>query len=79
MICNLIFIGHFELGYVTDREVKRRESKLRDALKMDGEFQVKDGATVEVAQVRFSINKSNEEKKNRKVSKIKYWFIGVFC
>lgn len=37
-------------GYVTDREVKRRESKLRDALQMDGEFQVKDGATVEVAQ-----------------------------
>lgn len=32
---------------------------------MDGEFQVKDGAAVEVAQVRFSVNKLNEKKKNK--------------
>lgn len=37
-------------GYVTDEEVKQRESKLRDALKNDVEFQVKTGAVVEVAQ-----------------------------
>lgn len=37
-------------GYVTDEEVKQRESKLRDALKNDKEFQVKEGAVVEVAQ-----------------------------
>lgn len=38
-------------GFVTDEEVKQRELKLRDALKVDGEFRVKDGASVEVAQV----------------------------
>ncbi|KAK9084220.1 hypothetical protein Scep_030691 [Stephania cephalantha] len=37
-------------GYVSDEEVKRRESKLRDALKSDKQFQVKEGALVEVAQ-----------------------------
>lgn len=37
-------------GYVTDEEVKRRESKLRDAIGRDMQFQVKDGALVEVAQ-----------------------------
>ncbi|CAK7343210.1 unnamed protein product [Dovyalis caffra] len=37
-------------GFVTDEEVKQRESKLRDALKNDTEFKVKDGASVEVAQ-----------------------------
>jgi hypothetical protein len=37
-------------GFVTDDEVTRRESKLRDALKNDPEFQVKEGASVEVAQ-----------------------------
>lgn len=39
-------------GFVTDEEVKRRELKLRDALKNDRQFQVKEGASVEVAQVR---------------------------
>lgn len=37
-------------GFVTDEEVKRRESQLRDALKNDTQFQVKDDASVEVAQ-----------------------------
>lgn len=37
-------------GFVTDDEVTRRELKLRDALKNDPEFQVKEGASVEVAQ-----------------------------
>ncbi|XP_038701889.1 heme-binding-like protein At3g10130, chloroplastic [Tripterygium wilfordii] len=37
-------------GFVTDEEVKQRESKLRDALKSDTNFIVKEGASVEVAQ-----------------------------
>ncbi|KGN59135.1 heme-binding-like protein At3g10130, chloroplastic [Cucumis sativus] len=37
-------------GFVTDDEVKKRESRLRDALKNDKEFQVKAGSFVEVAQ-----------------------------
>ncbi|GLT62672.1 hypothetical protein SLA2020_352910 [Shorea laevis] len=37
-------------GFVTDEEVKRRELQLRDALKNDRRFQVKEGASVEVAQ-----------------------------
>ncbi|KAK1262862.1 Heme-binding-like protein [Acorus gramineus] len=37
-------------GYVSDEEVKRRESKLRDALRSDPEFQVIENALVEVAQ-----------------------------
>ncbi|KAF8044118.1 hypothetical protein BT93_A2181 [Corymbia citriodora subsp. variegata] len=37
-------------GFVTDEEVTQRELKLRDALKSDGEFRVKEGASVEVAQ-----------------------------
>ncbi|XP_020581535.1 heme-binding-like protein At3g10130, chloroplastic [Phalaenopsis equestris] len=37
-------------GFLTDEDVKRRESKLRDALKNDFEFQVKRGAMVEIAQ-----------------------------
>ncbi|XP_021289562.1 heme-binding-like protein At3g10130, chloroplastic [Herrania umbratica] len=37
-------------GFVTDEEVKRRELKLRDALKNDRLFQVKECASVEVAQ-----------------------------
>lgn len=47
-------------GFVTDEEVKQRELKLRDALKNDRQFQVKEGASVEVAQVR-SIVKSVPE------------------
>lgn len=37
-------------GFVTDEEVKARESRLRAALKGDAEFRVKDGALIEVAQ-----------------------------
>ncbi|GMJ02912.1 SOUL heme-binding protein 4 [Hibiscus trionum] len=37
-------------GFVTDEEVKQRELRLRDALKNDRQFQVKEGASVEVAQ-----------------------------
>ncbi|XWS66670.1 hypothetical protein CRYUN_Cryun05aG0220600 [Craigia yunnanensis] len=37
-------------GFVTDEEVKQRELKLRDALKNDRKFQVKKGASVEIAQ-----------------------------
>ncbi|KAK9291128.1 hypothetical protein L1049_009315 [Liquidambar formosana] len=37
-------------GYVTDEEVKRRESKLRDDIRNDKQFQVKEGASVEVSQ-----------------------------
>ncbi|PIA59092.1 hypothetical protein AQUCO_00400151v1 [Aquilegia coerulea] len=37
-------------GFVTDEEVKRRESKLRNAMRSDMQFQVKEGALVEVAQ-----------------------------
>ncbi|XP_047329436.1 heme-binding-like protein At3g10130, chloroplastic [Impatiens glandulifera] len=37
-------------GFVTDEEVSRRELALRNALKNDTEFKVKDGATVEIAQ-----------------------------
>jgi hypothetical protein len=45
----------FEAGFVTDEEVKQRELKLRNALKKDPEFRVKDSASVEVAQVRYSV------------------------
>ncbi|CAK9152002.1 unnamed protein product [Ilex paraguariensis] len=37
-------------GFVTDEEIKRRESTLRDALKNDKQFQVKEATSVEVAQ-----------------------------
>ncbi|KAL9267233.1 Heme-binding-like protein [Drosera capensis] len=37
-------------GFVIDEEVAVRESKLRDDLKADVEFQIKDGAMVEVSQ-----------------------------
>ncbi|XP_059463362.1 heme-binding-like protein At3g10130, chloroplastic isoform X1 [Corylus avellana] len=37
-------------GFVTDEEVERRESKLREALENDREFQIKEGASVEIAQ-----------------------------
>lgn len=48
-----ILVLLFEPGFVTDDEITRRESKLKDALKNDPEFQVKEGASVEVAQVIF--------------------------
>ncbi|XP_075513134.1 heme-binding-like protein At3g10130, chloroplastic isoform X1 [Primulina tabacum] len=37
-------------GFVTDQEVKRRESSLRTSLKNDSRFRIKEGASVEVAQ-----------------------------
>lgn len=37
-------------GFVTDEEVQRREAKLRDALRNDKQFRVKEGAFLEVAQ-----------------------------
>lgn len=45
------FLLYLESGFVTDEDVKRRELKLRDALKGDRQFRVKEGASVEVAQV----------------------------
>lgn len=45
----VIAVGAFS-GFVTDEEVKHRESKLRDALRSNTEFQVKNNALVEVAQ-----------------------------
>lgn len=39
-------------GFVTDEEVKQRESKLCQALKSDRKFKAKEGASVEIAQVR---------------------------
>lgn len=38
-------------GYVTDEEIERREQKLRRALRNDKKFRVRDGVSVEVAQV----------------------------
>ncbi|KAK7858841.1 heme-binding-like protein [Quercus suber] len=37
-------------GFVTDEEVKQRESKLREALKNDAQFQIKERGSVEIAQ-----------------------------
>ncbi|KAI5425477.1 hypothetical protein KIW84_031328 [Lathyrus oleraceus] len=37
-------------GFVNDEEVKRRELKLREALKNDGEFKIKEGTSIEIAQ-----------------------------
>jgi hypothetical protein len=48
----LVFPSSSFIGFVTDEEVKRRESKLREALKNDREFQIKEGTSVEIAQVR---------------------------
>lgn len=47
-----VFPASSFIGFVTDEEVKRRESKLREALENDREFQIKEGASVEIAQVR---------------------------
>ncbi|GAA0139022.1 hypothetical protein LIER_00653 [Lithospermum erythrorhizon] len=51
-------------GFVTDEEVKRRETKLRDALKYDSQFRVKEGASVEVSQYNppftLPFNRRNE-------------------
>lgn len=51
---------YFQSGFVTDEDIKRRESKLRDALKYDKQFQVKEGASFEVAQARIMIYQSKE-------------------
>lgn len=37
---------------MNDEEVKRRELKLREALKNDGEFKIKEGTSIEIAQVK---------------------------
>lgn len=44
-------IFHGNSGFVTDEDVMRRESTLRNTLKNDSQFKVKSGASVEVAQV----------------------------
>jgi hypothetical protein len=36
---------------VNDEDVQRRELKLREALKNDGQFKIKEGTAVEIAQV----------------------------
>lgn len=38
-------------GYVTDEEIERREQEIRRALQNDKKFRVRDGVSVEVAQV----------------------------
>lgn len=48
------FFPMSESGFVTDEDVKQREMKLRNALKNDMQFRVKEGASPEVAQVRIS-------------------------
>lgn len=42
---------NFVSGYVTDEEIERREQELRRALQNDKKFRVRDGVSVEVAQV----------------------------
>ncbi|KOM39050.1 hypothetical protein LR48_Vigan03g243200 [Vigna angularis] len=37
-------------GFVNDEEIKQRELKLREALKSDSQFKIKEGTSVEVAQ-----------------------------
>lgn len=37
---------------MNDDEVKQRELKLREALKNDRQFKIKEGTSVEIAQVR---------------------------
>ncbi|KAH6797588.1 SOUL heme-binding family protein [Perilla frutescens var. hirtella] len=51
-------------GFVTDDEIARRESTLRELLRKDTEYRVKDGASVEVAQYNppfaLPFNRRNE-------------------
>lgn len=44
---------------MNDEEVKRRELKLREALKNDGQLNIKEGTTVEIAQVRSLMQSSS--------------------
>ncbi|KAK7378798.1 hypothetical protein VNO80_04246 [Phaseolus coccineus] len=37
-------------GFVNDEEIKQRELKLREALKSDNQFKIKEGTSIEVAQ-----------------------------
>jgi hypothetical protein len=48
----IVFPSTSFIGFVTDEEVKQRELKLREALRNDREFRIKEGASVEIAQVR---------------------------
>lgn len=50
---SIIFFYYYShlSGFVTDEDVRRRESRLREDLKRETDFQVKVGASVEVAQV----------------------------
>lgn len=48
---HLMFPPLSKSGFVTDEDIKQRETKLRKALKNDRQFQVKQGTSVEVAQV----------------------------
>lgn len=38
---------------MNDEEIKQRELKLREALKSDSQFKIKEGTSIEVAQVRI--------------------------
>ena len=53
-------VFHDNIGFVTDEDVMRRESKLRDDLRNDSQFKVKSGALVEVAQVPWFLFLLNE-------------------
>lgn len=49
--CSTVFLVPSESGLVTDHDVKIREAKLHEAIKNDTQFQLKEGALVEIAQV----------------------------
>ena len=44
---------YVEIGLVTDDDIGQRESRLREALQKDTQYQVKEDSVVEVAQVKF--------------------------
>lgn len=50
---------NFFSGYVTDEEIEKREQELRRALQNDKKFRVRDGVSVEVAQVHQTILAKN--------------------
>jgi hypothetical protein len=68
----LVFPSSSFIGFVTDEEVKRRESKLREALKNDREFQIKEGTSVEIAQVR-SLLKFKDKRSLQKFIAGTFW------